>query len=146
MTITLQASPHDQLEESLATSAGRFGRQIGMIAWPDPELASVRSATVLGMRARVQYRDYQIDSFVLAEAIIDRLSAGGLTTPLQEQAVQGERSRRGERVSLVSRLRTRRCPRWAKYFALARQRIPMRHATWATSRVDCNPPTRPTAA
>jgi hypothetical protein len=87
MTITLQASPHDQLEESLATAGGRFGRQIGTIAWPDPEQAPVRSAAVLGMRARVQYRDYQIDSFVLAEAIIDRLCAGGLTTRLQEQAV-----------------------------------------------------------
>jgi hypothetical protein len=87
MTPTLQASPHEQLEESLATSAGRFGRQIGTIAWPDAELAPVRSATVLGMRARVQYRDYQIDSSVLAEAIIDRLCAGDLTTRLQEQAV-----------------------------------------------------------
>lgn len=87
MTLTLQASPHDQLEESLATSAGRFGRQIGTIACPDPALAPLRSATVMGVRARVQYRDYRLDSFVLAEAIIDRLCAGGLTTRLQEQAV-----------------------------------------------------------
>ena len=71
----------------MATAGGRFGRQIGTIAWPDPERAPVRSATVLGMRARVQYRDYQIDSFVLAEAIIDRLCAGGLTTRPQVQAV-----------------------------------------------------------
>jgi hypothetical protein len=87
MTPALQASPHEQLKESLATTAGRFRRQIGTIAWPDPEQAPGRSATVLGMRAREQYRDYQIDSFVLAEAIIDRLSAGDLTTRLQEQAV-----------------------------------------------------------
>ena len=33
MTPALQASPHEQLKESLATTAGRFGRQIGTIAW-----------------------------------------------------------------------------------------------------------------
>ena len=82
-----QDAPHAQLAEPVARSAGRFGRQIGTIACPDPALAPLRSATVLRMRARVQYRDYQIDSFVLAEAIIDRLCAGGLTTRLQEQAV-----------------------------------------------------------
>lgn len=71
----------------MATSAGRFGRQIGTIASPDPELAPRRSPTVLDMRARVQYRDNQLDSSVLAEAIIDRLCAGDLTTRLQEQAV-----------------------------------------------------------
>jgi hypothetical protein len=73
MTLTLQSSPHDQLEELSATAAGRFGRQSRTIAWPDPELAPVRSDTVARMQARVQYRDYQIDSAVLAEAIIARV-------------------------------------------------------------------------
>jgi hypothetical protein len=82
MIPTLQAAPHDQLAEPVGTSADRFASQIGTIGWPDPELAPVRSDTVLRMQARVQYRDYQIDSFVLAEAISARLCAGGLTTRL----------------------------------------------------------------
>jgi hypothetical protein len=72
MTLTLQHSRHDQLEEASAT-AGRFGRQTRTIAWPDPELAPVRSDTVARMRARVQYYDYKIDPLVLAEAIINRV-------------------------------------------------------------------------
>jgi hypothetical protein len=76
MTITLQ-STHDQLEETFA-SGGRFGRHISPIASPDPERTPVRHDSVLRMRARVQFRSYQIDSFVLAEAIVDRLCAGGL--------------------------------------------------------------------
>lgn len=86
MIPTLQTAPHDQLAEPAAGSAGRFASQIGTIGWPDPELAPVRTATVLRMQARVQYRDYQIDSFVLAEAISERLCAGGLTTRLRQQA------------------------------------------------------------
>ena len=86
MIPTPQTARHDQLAEPVARSAGRFASQIGTIGWPDPELAPVRRATVLRMQARVQYRDYQIDSFVLAEAISERLCAGGLTTRLRQQA------------------------------------------------------------
>ena len=86
MIPTLQAAPHDQLAEPVATSAGRFASQIGTTGWPDPELAPVRRATVLRMQARVQYRDYQIDSSVLADAIVERLCAGGLTTHLRAPA------------------------------------------------------------
>ena len=78
MTHTLHTTSRDQLEESLATTAGRFGREVGTIGWPDPQRAPVRSDVVLHMRARVQYRDYQIDSYALAEAIVDRLRAGGV--------------------------------------------------------------------
>ena len=48
----------------------------------DHARAPVRSFTVQRMQARVQYRDYQIDPRVLAEAISERLCAGGLTTRL----------------------------------------------------------------
>ena len=70
MTSTLQTSLQAQLEE---VSTTRFGRQPLTITWPDPEPAPVRSARVAHMQARVQYRNYQIDSAVLAEAIIDRV-------------------------------------------------------------------------
>jgi anti-sigma28 factor (negative regulator of flagellin synthesis) len=72
MTSTLQISPQAQLEE-VSTTEGRFARQPLTIAWPDPEPAPVRSARVARMQARVQYRDYQIDPAVLAEAIIDHV-------------------------------------------------------------------------
>ena len=86
MIRTLETALHDQRADPVARSAGRFASQIGTSGWPDPELAPVRRATVLRMQARVQYRDYQIDSFVLAEAISERLCAGGLTTRLRQQA------------------------------------------------------------
>jgi anti-sigma28 factor (negative regulator of flagellin synthesis) len=70
MTSTLQTSPQAQLQE---VPTSRFARQPMTIAWPDPEPAPVRSARVAQMQARVQYRDYQIDSAVLAEAIIDHV-------------------------------------------------------------------------
>jgi anti-sigma28 factor (negative regulator of flagellin synthesis) len=71
MTPTLQHSQQDQLEASV--TSGRFARQTRTIAWPDSELAPVRSDVVERMRARVQYYDYKIDPLVLAEAIIDRV-------------------------------------------------------------------------
>jgi len=78
MIPTLQTAAHDQLAAPAARSAGRFASQIGTTGWPDPAHAPVRKATVLRMQAQVQYRSYQIDSHVLAEAICERLSAGGL--------------------------------------------------------------------
>ena len=86
MIPTLRTAPHDPLAEPVARSAGRFASQIGTIGRPDPERAPVRTATVLRMQARVQYRDYQIDSVVLAEAISERLRAGGLTARLRQHA------------------------------------------------------------
>ena len=70
MTSTLQTSPQAQLEE---VSTSRFAHQPLTIAWPDPEPAPARSARMAEMKARVQYFNYQIDSAVLAEAIIDHV-------------------------------------------------------------------------
>ena len=86
MSPTLHTALHDHLAEPVAAPTGRFASQIGTTGWPDPELAPVRRATVLRMQARVQYRDYQIDSSVLADAIVERLCAGGLTTHLRAPA------------------------------------------------------------
>ena len=87
MSPTLHTALHDQLAEPVAAPTGRFTSQIGTTGWPDPELAPIRRATVLRMQARVQYRDYQINSSVLADAIVERLCAGGLTTHLRAPAV-----------------------------------------------------------
>jgi hypothetical protein len=87
MSPTLHTALQDQLAEPVAASTGRFTSQIGTTGWPDPELAPVRRATVLRMQARVQYRDYQLDCSVLADAIAERLGAGGLATRLRAPAV-----------------------------------------------------------
>ena len=79
MSPTLHTALHDQFAQPVAASTGRFTSQIGTTGWPNPELAPVRRAMVLRMQARVQYRDYQIDSSVLADAIVERLCAGGLS-------------------------------------------------------------------
>jgi hypothetical protein len=86
MTPSLHTAQHDQLAEPVAAPTGRFASQIGTTGWPDPALAPVRKATVLRMQARVQYRNYQIDPSVLAEAISARLCAGGLATRLRAQS------------------------------------------------------------
>jgi hypothetical protein len=72
MTPLVQDPQHDQLHAAPAT-AGRFGSQTRTIAWPDHELAPVRSDQVARMRERVQFYDYKIDPLVLAEAIINRV-------------------------------------------------------------------------
>jgi hypothetical protein len=82
MTQTVRSSSHDQLEELLAATAGRFGRRIRTIAWPDPDMAPARSTTVVCMRERMSESEYQIDALVVADAIVDRVSVGALTTHL----------------------------------------------------------------
>jgi len=82
MTQTFVSTPHDQLAELLAAAAGRFGRQLPTIAWPDPDTAPVRCTTVMRMRERINGGEYQIDPLLVANAIVDRVRAGGLTTTL----------------------------------------------------------------
>jgi hypothetical protein len=85
MTETLLSTQHDQLDELFARAAGRFGRQIRTIAWPDPDMAPARTATVWRMRERMKTSDYHIDPLLVANAIVDRVYAGGLTTPVHPQ-------------------------------------------------------------
>jgi hypothetical protein len=82
MTQTLQYSPHKQLEDLLAASAGRFGRRLPTIAWPDPEMAPTRSGTVLLMRSRINRAGYTVDPRLVADAIVDRVCAGSSAATL----------------------------------------------------------------
>jgi anti-sigma28 factor (negative regulator of flagellin synthesis) len=75
---TLHISPHEQLQQMFAKAAGRFGRQVRTIAWPDPEMAPARPATVTRMRAQVRAGEYRIDPSVVADAIVDRVGATSL--------------------------------------------------------------------
>ena len=70
---TTQTSMQDQLDRLLVAAAGRFGRQVRMIACADPELAPVRSATVTRMRERMEQRGYRVDTSIVASAILDRV-------------------------------------------------------------------------
>ena len=82
MSTTLRYTNHDLLDELVARAAGRFGRQIRTIAWPNPELAP-RTVVVERMKQR-QKSGYEIDPRLVAKAIIDRLTAGGLTSPVRK--------------------------------------------------------------
>jgi hypothetical protein len=77
-TLTLHTSPHEQLQHMFAKAAGRFGRQVHTIAWPDPEMAPARSATVARMQARMNAGEYRIDPSVVAGAIVERVGATSL--------------------------------------------------------------------
>jgi hypothetical protein len=82
MPQTLITTPHDQLAEMLTAATSRFARRIRTIAWPDPEMAPARSSTVMRMRDRINSSDYQIDPQLVANAIVDRVCVGDLTTTL----------------------------------------------------------------
>jgi hypothetical protein len=77
MTHTLHTSSVDPLEQLSTAAAGRFGRQIGTIGQPDPELALPRRLTVTRMRARMTAGEYRIDPLVVAGEIVDRVGAAG---------------------------------------------------------------------
>jgi hypothetical protein len=83
MSTTLRYSQYDLLDELVARAAGRFGRQIRTIAWPNPELAPVRTMEVERMKQRLK-SGYEVDPRLVASAIIDRLAAGGLTAPVRK--------------------------------------------------------------
>lgn len=83
MTTTLRYTQHDLLDELVARAAGRFGREIRTIAWPNPELAPSRTMEVESMKQR-QKSGYEVDPRLVASAILERLAAGGLTPPVRK--------------------------------------------------------------
>jgi hypothetical protein len=83
MSTTLRYSHHDQLTELMARSAGRFGREVRTIANPNPELAPARAREVERMR-QAQKSGYEVDPRLVAIAIFERLTAGGLKPPVRK--------------------------------------------------------------
>jgi hypothetical protein len=83
MTTTLRYTQHNLLDELVARAAGRFGREIRTIAWPNPELAPSRTMEVERMKQR-QKSGYAVDPRLVASAILERLAAGGLTPPVRK--------------------------------------------------------------
>jgi anti-sigma28 factor (negative regulator of flagellin synthesis) len=78
MTTALPHSKHDELTELLQKAAGRFGREVRMIASADPEMAESRTTEVENMRRRLKQGGYDVDPRLVAAAILDRLTAGGV--------------------------------------------------------------------
>jgi hypothetical protein len=81
MTTELRYHPYDELAELLVKAAGRFGRDARTIACADPELAPARTTEVMRMRERMKKSGYDVDPRLVAAAILERLSAGGVTPP-----------------------------------------------------------------
>jgi hypothetical protein len=86
MSTTLRYTHHDQLAELMARSVGRFGREVRTIANPDPELTPARAREVERMRER-QKSGYEVDPRLVAIAILERLTAGGLKAPVRKATV-----------------------------------------------------------
>ena len=78
MTTALRYTTHDELLELLHKAAGRFGREVRVIACPDPEQAQPRKTEVERMRSRLKKSGYDVDPRLVAAAILERLTAGGV--------------------------------------------------------------------
>ena len=86
MSTTLRYTHHDQLAELMERSVGRFGREVRTIANPNPELTPVRAREVERMRQR-QKSGYEVDPRLVAIAILERLTAGGLKPPVRKSTI-----------------------------------------------------------
>ena len=85
MTQALRYSKQqDELTELLLKAAGRFGREVRVIACPDPEQAESRKMEVESMRTRLKKSGYDVDPRLVAAAILERLTAGGVA-PSEER-------------------------------------------------------------
>ena len=85
MTTALRYTHDEALDELLPAAAGRFGREVRKIACPDPELAPSRTTEVERIRERMKKRGYDVDPRLVAAAILERLTAGGIS-PTERKA------------------------------------------------------------
>jgi hypothetical protein len=79
MTTALRYSKHDELMELILKAAGRFGRDVRVIACPNPEQSQPRKTEVERMRMRLKKSGYDVDPRLVAAAILERLTAGGVS-------------------------------------------------------------------
>ncbi len=79
MATALRYSKHDELAELLLNAVGRFGGEARVIACPDPEQAQSRKMDVERMRLRMKKSGYDVDPRLVAAAILERLTAGGVS-------------------------------------------------------------------
>jgi hypothetical protein len=79
MTTASRYTTHDELVELLDQAAGRFGREARVIRCPDPEQSQPRKTEVERMRSRLKKSGYDVDPRLVAAAILERLTAGGVS-------------------------------------------------------------------
>jgi len=85
MTTSVRYTQHDELTELQLKAAGRFGREVRVIASPDPEQCPSRKAAVERMRTRLKKSGYDVDPRLVAAAILERLTAGGVSPSEQKR-------------------------------------------------------------
>jgi hypothetical protein len=78
MTTALRYHHYEELDEFLSKAAGRFGREVRTIACPDPDMAPSRTSEVERMRDLMKKSGYDVDPRLVAAAILERLTAGGV--------------------------------------------------------------------
>jgi hypothetical protein len=86
MTTSIRYTQHDELTELRLKAAGRFGREVRVIACPDPEQCPSRKAEVERMRTRLKKSGYDVDPRLVAAAILERLTAGGVSPSERKRA------------------------------------------------------------
>jgi hypothetical protein len=86
MTTALRYSRQDELTELLSRAAGRFGREPRVIDCPDPEQSQSRKVEVERMRTRLKKSGYDVDPRLVAAAILERLTAGGVSPSESKRA------------------------------------------------------------
>jgi hypothetical protein len=79
MTTALRYHHYQELDELLPRTAGRFGREVRTIACPDPEMAPSRTTEVERIKELMKKSGYDVDPRLVAAAILERLSAGGVS-------------------------------------------------------------------
>ena len=79
MSTASRYTTHDELLELLQQAAGRFGREARVIGCPDPEQSQPRKTEVERMRSRLKKSGYDVDPRLVAAAILERLTAGGVS-------------------------------------------------------------------
>ena len=77
--------------ELLHKAAGRFGREVRVIACPDPDMAQPRKTEVERMRTSLKKSGYDVDPRLVAAAILERLTAGGVS-PSDQRKPPSERA------------------------------------------------------
>jgi hypothetical protein len=79
MTTALRYTHQQELDELLPQrTAGRFGREVRIIACPDPEMTPSRTSEVERIRELMKKSGYDVDPRLVAAAILERLAAGGV--------------------------------------------------------------------
>jgi hypothetical protein len=88
MTTALRYINLQELDELLPQrTAGRFGREVRTIACPDPEKTPSRTTEVERIRALMKKSGYDVDPRLVAAAILERLTAGGVSPSSDRKAV-----------------------------------------------------------